>query len=108
MSHGPDFTAGHCRQVSRAGIAQRGGGGHAGESYLIGLLRSKGVTVLDPGQADLSVQMAAYAGAVRLIFAEGSALHGRQLLGRVAQDIDVLRRRPGKVMAQAQLQPRCR
>ena len=53
-------------------------------------------------------QVAVYAGAERLIFAEGSALHGRQLLGHLPQDIEVLRRRPDKVMARAQLRPRCR
>ena len=42
------------------------------------------------------------------MFAEGSALHGRQLLGRLEQDIAVLRRRPGKRMAEASLRPRCR
>ena len=52
-------------------------------------------------------QLAAYAGAERIVFAEGSALHGRQLLGRLEQDIAVLRRRPGKRMAEASLRPRC-
>ena len=67
-----------------------------------------GIAVLDPGRATIRQQMALYAGAGRVVFAEGSALHGRQLLGRVAQDIDVLRRRPDKVMAKAMLTPRCR
>ncbi len=53
-------------------------------------------------------QMALYAGARLLIFAEGSAMHGRQLLGRVDQKILVLRRRPQSRMAWAQLEPRCR
>ena len=94
--------------VSRLGLPQKGGGAHAGESYLVQVLRRLGVAVLDPGRASISEQMATYAGAGRLVFAEGSALHGRQLLGRLPQEIEVLRRRPEKAMAQAHLRPRCR
>jgi hypothetical protein len=94
--------------VSRAGSALQGGGGHAGESYVVSLLEKRGVAVLDPGQAALRVQLAAYAGAEHIVFAEGSALHGRQLLGRMAQDITVIRRRPDKRLAEASLRPRCR
>ena len=94
--------------VARTGLAAQGAGAHAGESYVVGLLRQQGVVVLDPARAPLRVQMAAYAGAARIVFAEGSALHGRQLLGHVAQDIAVIRRRPLKRMAEASLQPRCR
>ncbi len=94
--------------VARLGLPQLGGGAHAGEGYLVQQLRRLGVAVLDPARATILTQVATYAGADRLIFAEGSALHGRQLLGHIAQDIDVLRRRPDKVMAQASLRPRCR
>lgn len=94
--------------VSRLGLPQKGGGAHGGEGYLVQVLRQVGVAVLDPATASIGDQMAAYAGAGRLIFAEGSALHGRQLLGRLDQRIEVLRRRPGKMMAQAALTPRCR
>lgn len=94
--------------VARTGLAAQGAGVHAGEGYVVGQLRRLGVAVLDPARAPLAAQMAAYAGAARILFAEGSALHGRQLLGPVAQDIAVLRRRPGKRMAEAQLTPRCR
>jgi len=92
--------------VGRAGLAAKGGGGTAGEGYLIALLTRLGVTVLDPGRADVATQLATYAGARHLVFAEGSALHGRQLLGRVRQQITVLRRRRGRSMARAMLTPR--
>lgn len=94
--------------VGRLGLPQAGGGAHAGEAYLVERLRRVGLAVLDPGTASIGAQMAAYAGAGRLIFAEGSALHGRQLLGRLDQQIEVLLRRPEKVMAKAALTPRCR
>jgi hypothetical protein len=94
--------------VARVGMAAQGGGCHAGEGYLTELLQKRGVAVLDPATAPLEQQLAAYAGAKRIVFAEGSALHGRQLLGRLNQDIVVLRRRPGTRMAAANLTPRCR
>jgi hypothetical protein len=49
-----------------------------------------------------------YAQAGLLIFTEGSAIHGRQLLGRIDQDITILRRRKGSRMARGQMAPRCR
>lgn len=94
--------------VTRAGLVPKGMGGHAGESYLADLLQRLGVTVIEPGQLSIRRQMEIYAGARTLIFAEGSALHGRCLLGRVAQDIHVLRRRPFRNTARFQLSDRCR
>lgn len=82
-------------------------GGHAGEAYLADCLSRLGVTVLAPETLPLRDQLAAYAGAERLIFAEGSAVHGRQLIGRAAQAIDVLVRRRFWRMAESQLSPRC-
>lgn len=82
-------------------------GGHAGESYLAGCLAQIGVKVLAPETLPLRDQLLAYAGAERLIFAEGSAVHGRQLIGRAAQAIDVLVRRRYWRMAESQLSPRC-
>ena len=92
--------------VSRAKL-QPGHGMHAGERYLCTLLEAAGVKVLYPERKPLRRQLALYAGAKRLIFAEGSALHGRQLLGRFSQDIDVLVRREKSKMAVNQLAPRC-
>jgi Glycosyltransferase 61 len=94
--------------VGRPGLAAKGLGGHAGEGYLVSLLGQLGVRVLDPAVADLRTQLAAYAGAETIVFAEGSAMHGRQLLGRVDQAIVVLERRGGWRLAEAHLTPRCR
>ena len=94
--------------VTRAGLVPKGLGGHAGESYLADLLQRLGVRVIDPGQLPIRRQMELYAGADTLIFAEGSALHGRCLLGHVDQDIHVLRRRPNRNTAHVQLSARCR
>ncbi len=101
----PDVTP--LRYVSREGLSASGSGCHAGESYLVGLLRAAGVAVINPAAAPIREQMAAYAGAAHLVFAEGSALHGRQLLGHLPQDITVLRRRPGRKIALAALTARC-
>jgi hypothetical protein len=94
--------------VARAGLCALGLGGHAGEGYLVSLLRELGVQVMDPAAVDLRTQLARYAGAKTIVFAEGSAIHGRQLLGRIDQRIVVLVRRPGKRLALPHLQPRCR
>jgi hypothetical protein len=94
--------------VTRAGLVPKGMGGHAGESYLAGLLQRLGVAVIEPGQLSIRRQMEIYAGAETLVFSEGSALHGRCLLGRVAQDIHVLRRRPFRNTARFPLAARCR
>lgn len=94
--------------VTRAGMLRHRTGSHAGEGYLAGLLRRRGVAVLDPVRSGVGAQLAAYAGARRIVFSEGSALHGRQLLGRLDQDLIVLNRRPGARTAQGVLIPRCR
>lgn len=81
--------------VTRAGLGDDGSGRHAGEGYLVRCLENLGVTVIAPERLPLRRQLAYYAGAQRLCFAEGSALHGRQLLGRIDQRLTVLCRRPG-------------
>ena len=94
--------------VSRVGQLGEGVGGHAGETYLVDLLRQLGVSVMNPARTSLREQVARYAGARTIVFAEGSAQHGRQLIGRVAdQSIVVLVRRPGERLAKAMLTPRC-
>lgn len=93
--------------VCRAGLLAMGKGGLAGEAYVMGLLARLGVRVLDPSQASLREQLAVYEGARVLVFAEGSAMHGRQLLGQVDQQIVILNRRPGARLAQAALAARC-
>ncbi|WJS84678.1 glycosyltransferase family 61 protein [Paracoccus sp. TOH] len=94
--------------VHRLGEARRGNGCNPGESALVAALARAGVAIMDPGKESLERQMAFYAGAKLLIFAEGSAMHGRQLLGRVDQKILVLRRRPHSTLARAHLIARCR
>jgi hypothetical protein len=94
--------------VTRAGLVPAGQGGHAGESYLAAVLERLGVRVIEPGSVPIHRQMEIYAGAGTLIFAEGSALHGRCLLGRLEQDIHVLMRRPSGRTAEIQLRARCR
>lgn len=94
--------------VGRMGMPALGKGGVAGESYLVQVLHRLGVAVLDPARAPLAAQMAAYAGAGVLVFAEGSAVHGRQLLGRLDQKVVVLNRRLGARIAEAALRARAR
>jgi hypothetical protein len=94
--------------VTRAGMSTRGQGGHLGEGYLVGVLRSLGVAVIDPAALPIRDQLAAYAGASEIVFAEGSALHGRQLLGYRDQTIHVLLRRPGSRIGRRMIEPRCR
>jgi len=93
--------------VTRAGMATRGQGGHLGEGYLVAVLRSLGIAVIDPATLPVRAQLAAYAGARHLVFAEGSAIHGRQLLGYRDQTIHVLRRRSGSRIGRQMLKPRC-
>lgn len=93
--------------VSRTGLVTKGQGSHLGEGYLIQLLQELGVTILDPAHLSLRAQLECYTGAKTLIFAEGSAMHGRQLLGRVKQDVYVLKRRV-RNLARPMLRPRVR
>lgn len=88
--------------VSRAGTPVPLGG----ESYLEQLLRNRGVCVIRPEDLSVAEQMRYFAGARRLIFAEGSALHFRQLIGYRPQRITVLQRRSGRQVARGPLEPR--
>lgn len=67
--------------VSRSALTTKGC--HAGETYLCSVLQQLGVSVIWPEAMPLREQLQRYAGAEKLVFAEGSALHGRQLLGRL-------------------------
>jgi hypothetical protein len=90
--------------VSRAGLRAR----FAGEAYLEVVLQEGGFRVLRPETVALEDQLRAYAGAESILFAEGSALHGAQLMGRALGDATVLTRRSGWRLAEAQLRPRAR
>lgn len=93
--------------VSRSGL-HAGHGRQAGEGYLDTCLQRLGIDILHPERKTLHQQMQVYAASSTLVFSEGSALHGRQLIGRVPQKIQVLNRRKGKRTAQGILAPRCR
>jgi hypothetical protein len=83
-----------CLYVSRVGMLEKRAGANAAERYLVDLLSLLNVSTLDPSQTQLNEQLTRYAGARTLIFAEGSAVHGRQLLGRIDQNCIILNRRP--------------
>jgi hypothetical protein len=90
--------------ISRAGMHAR----FAGEAYLERTLASVGVRIIRPERMSLRVQLRAYLSAEHLIFAEGSALHGTQLLGRSLGHVTVLVRMPGMRVAESSLEPRAR
>jgi hypothetical protein len=90
--------------VSRAGIKAR----FAGEAYLERVLEDAGFRVLRPETVSLEEQLRAYAGAESIIFAEGSAMHGAQLLGRALGDVTVLVRRSDLRLVEKALRPRAR
>jgi hypothetical protein len=80
----------------------------AGEAYLEEILSEAGVNVFRPESHGLRKQLAVYATSPRLIFAEGSAIHGTQLLGRSLNEVTVLMRRPEERFGEAFLRPRAR
>ena len=85
-----------------------GRGNFAGEPYLDEVMAAAGIHVFHPQNFDLHTQLSHYRRAPRLIFSEGSALHGLQLLGHIGADLTVLTRRPGSRLAAASLRPRVR
>jgi glycosyl transferase family 61 len=90
--------------VSRAGQRAR----FAGEAYLESMLEEVGFRVLRPEAVPLEEQLRAYASAESIVFAEGSALHGPQLMGRALGDVTVLVRRAGLSLARQALTVRAR
>ena len=66
----------------------------AGEEYLELAFSAAGVKVIRPETLPLAEQLRVYASATTLIFAEGSAIHGAQLLGRSLGDVVIVMRRP--------------
>lgn len=92
--------------VTRAALSGDAGR-HAGEAYLVACLRELGVRVVYPEQLPLQEQLRLYAQSRHLIFSEGSAVHGRQLLGRIDHHVSILQRRGWHRMAMNQLTPRC-
>jgi hypothetical protein len=66
--------------VTRSGIPH--GGSFLGERYLESLLEASGFKIFHPERESLTMQMQTYRSAETLIFSEGSACHGVELLGR--------------------------
>ena len=71
----------------------------AGEAVLDRAMEAAGARVIYPEELDLFEQLRLYRNARELIFAEGSAIHALQLLGRGLGDVTVLVRRPGRQLA---------
>ena len=72
-------------------------GGIAGEAYLERLLAEEGFHIFRPERHSLAEQMNHYRHAREIVFTEGSALHGLELMGRLPQSphIVILSRRMG-------------
>jgi hypothetical protein len=81
-----------------------------GERYVESLLAEAGFSVYRPEEHPLVDQMNVYRHARQLIFPEGSACHGAELLGRQLQRVALLNRRPAPkpAMFRAVLKPRAR
>lgn len=91
--------------ISRAATST---GRIAGEAYIEYVLGLSGVKVIRPEALSLKEQLRIYSLAKTLIFSEGSALHGLQILGRINCDIKVLVRRKGYRLLNKLLTPRCK
>lgn len=92
--------------VARDRMEATAEGHNAGEPYLCSVLDKLGVTVIRPETLSLQEQLEYYQGAEILVFAEGSALHGLQLLGRQDKTVIVLNRRPNMRIGLSAIQPR--
>lgn len=97
----PAMPRGDVLFVSRAGVGE----GLVGEALLERYFETLGAQVYRPEQHPLPAQLATYLAHAQLVFTEGSALHGLQLLGRIPGEVTVLSRRPGR-FGQAFLTPR--
>lgn len=78
--------------ISRAQMAH--GGGIAGEACLEQKIKDAGYEVIHPETMSLQDQLELYHSAAELVFQEGSALHGLQLLGHIRAKVTILVRRP--------------
>jgi tetratricopeptide (TPR) repeat protein len=84
------------------------GGTILGERYIEGLLGAEGFFVFHPEEAPLSLQMDVYRKAKELVFSEGSAFHGTELLGEkmLNRTFLLVRRKDGRGIFANILQPR--
>ena len=83
-------------------------GGILGEAYLEKVFAKAGAVVIRPEELPLERQMEIYFGARKLVFSEGSAVHGLQLLGRLPSEIVILRRRIDRRFCFKALKPRAK
>jgi hypothetical protein len=90
--------------VSRSKL--RHGGLILGEAYLEKLLAAEGWTVLHPQTARYEAQLRAYRSAEVVLFAEGSAVHGTELLARLGRCLLLPRRNTEAWAIEAALRPR--
>lgn len=90
--------------VSRAGLTSC----IAGERYLETVMRDLGVAVVRPETLPLRDQLRMYATSELLLFTEGSAIHGLQLLGRGIGDVVVFNRRRAHRTGATSVAPRAR
>lgn len=87
--------------VSRRGFQEKVGktrpvGSLAGDGYLAALVERAGGRVIEPENMTLREQLTAYMTHRRVVFVEGSAYHGLQLLPQASVgEVDVLLRRRG-------------
>lgn len=77
-----------------------------GERYLDTVFAKAGAVVIHPETMTLAEQLDHYRRARTIVFSEGSALHGLQLLGRLDARVVVLVRREGCTLARHALRPR--
>ena len=78
-----------------------------GEALLVERMQAAGVEVIWPETLPIRDQLAAFARARTLIFAEGSAMHVRQFLGYLPQHVVVISRRRRMELVEEGLRPRC-
>ncbi|MBP0446450.1 glycosyltransferase family 61 protein [Roseomonas sp. SSH11] len=78
----------------------------AGEAYLDQAMGAAGVILAWPEELSVPDQARLYRSAAQLLFSEGSAIHGLQLLGRIEAPVGVINRRPKGRMAPSVLRPR--
>ena len=81
--HAPDMALFDLPTAARVYVSRRGipGGGFLGERYLEDQLEGEGFHIYHPQDHGLVEQMAMYAGAETVVFPEGSACHGTEMLG---------------------------
>jgi hypothetical protein len=77
-----------------------------GEAEIDSWFERSGHRVFHPELHSLHKQLSVYASAATLIFSEGSAIHGVQLLGQNLGHVIVIKRRPERHLGYALLKPR--